>query len=273
MERAAIYSNSYSENIEDDVYRSTGGTNGMVRLDKNAFDDNRSRTASVPVATSSNELLRSLPKNLFNALRPSLRSVFLEEDQYLYFQDESLDYLYFPETAVVSELRTLEDGRMVEVAITGREGAVGFSALFGSKLASNCTQVSQAGSAVRIEGSAFEKMLRVNPDLAPMFSPHLDHYIRQLSQRAICNMYHSVKERLCTWLLLVQDRCGKTTLKLTHEQIARILGVYRPSVTCIALEMRKSKLINYSRGDLSICDRNMMERSACSCYLEMAGAA
>ena len=55
MERAAIYSNSYSENIEDDVYRSTGGTNGMVRLDKNAFDDNRSRTASVPVATSSNQ--------------------------------------------------------------------------------------------------------------------------------------------------------------------------------------------------------------------------
>ena len=150
MERAAIYSNSYSENIEDEVYRSTGGTNDMVRLDRNAFDDHRSRTASVPVATSSNELLRSLPKNLFNALRPSLRSVFLEEDQYLYFQDESLDYLYFPETAVVSELRTLEDGRMVEVAITGREGAVGFSALFGSKLASNCTQVSQAGSAVQI---------------------------------------------------------------------------------------------------------------------------
>ncbi len=161
---------------------------------------------------------------------------------------------------------------MVEVAITGREGAVGFSSLFCSSRVANCTQVSQAGSAVRIEAGAFEKMLRVDPSLARIFSPHMDHYIRQISQRAICNMYHSVKERLCTWLLLVQDRCGKTTLKLTHEQIARILGVYRPSVTCIALEMRKDHLIEYSRGGLSISDRGKMEDSACDCYLELAAA-
>jgi len=263
MERAHTYS---SDTFADDLeYYSNSYSS------RSGEDVHTSRSGSTPVTTTSNELLNSLPRDLFNKLRPSLRSVFLEEDQYLYFQDGRLDYIYFPETAVVSELRSLEDGRMVEVAITGHEGAVGFSALFCSSSAANCTQVSQAGSAVRIESSAFEKMLRTNVDLARTFSPHLDHYIRQISQRAICNMYHSVKERLCTWLLLVQDRCGKKTLKLTHEQIARILGVYRPSVTCIALEMRKSKLINYSRGGLSICDRGRMERSACDCYLELAG--
>ena len=268
MERINTYSNSYSEESEDYGHIFSGAASR-----RNVNVTRQSRPASAPIATSSNLLLNSLPKNLFNTLRPSLRSVFLEEDQYLYFQDDRLDYLYFPETAVISELRTLEDGRMVEVAITGREGAVGFSALFCSSLAANCTQISQAGSAVRIESAVFEKMLRINPELARVFSPHLDHYIRQISQRAICNMYHSVRERLCTWLLLVQDRCGKKTLKLTHEQIARILGVYRPSVTCIALEMRKNKLISYSRGGLSICDRARIERSACDCYLELAAAA
>ena len=230
------------------------------------------RTLSMPVSSSSNQLLSSVPSNIFETIKPSLRSVFIEEDSYLYFQDAQLDYIYFPETAVISELRTLDDGRMVEVAITGREGAVGFSSLFSSATAANCTQVSQAGSAVRIERSAFEKMLRVDPNLMRVFSPHVEHYIRHISQRAICNMYHSVKERLCTWLLLVQDRCGKQKLKLTHEQIARILGVYRPSVTCIALEMRKENLIDYSRGGLSIRDRRRMEDTACGCYLELAGA-
>lgn len=234
--------------------------------------DRKTRVMSIPVSSSSNQLLSSVPSPVFELIKPSLRSVFLEEDTYLYLQDARLDYIYFPETAVISELRTLEDGRMVEVAITGREGAVGFSSLFCSTKAANCTQVSQAGSAVRIDRLAFEKMLRVNPELAGIFSPHIDHYIRQISQRAICNMYHSVKERLCTWLLLVQDRCGKKTLKLTHEQIARILGVYRPSVTCIALEMRKDHLIDYSRGGLSIRDRRKMEDTACGCYLELAGA-
>jgi Mn-dependent DtxR family transcriptional regulator len=97
----------------------------------------------------------------------------------------------------------------------------------------------------------------------------MDHYIRQISQRAICNMYHSVKERFCTWLLMLQDRSGKKTLKLTHEQIARTLGVYRPSVTCIALEMRADGLIDYSRGGITIKDRKGMEEAACPCYFEM----
>jgi Mn-dependent DtxR family transcriptional regulator len=82
-------------------------------------------------------------------------------------------------------------------------------------------------------------------------------------------MYHSVKERLCTWLLMVQDRCGRTTLNLTHEQIARILGVYRPSITCIAQELRDNKLINYSRGGISIIDRRQIEQAACNCYFEL----
>lgn len=265
MERVSTYSNSFSQDFDDHGYNESISHRDVT-------ETRSSRTASVPVASSNNLLLSGLKPALFNTLKPSLRSVFLEEDQYLYMQDGRLDYLYFPETAVISELRMLEDGRMVEVAITGREGAVGFSSLFCSSRVANCTQVSQAGSAVRVEASEFQKMLRVDPELAKIFAPHLDHYIRQISQRAICNMYHSVKERLCTWLLLVQDRCGKKTLKLTHEQIARILGVYRPSVTCIALEMRKDNLIDYSRGGLSIRDRNKMEDTACDCYLELAAA-
>ena len=233
----------------------------------------RSNSGSAPIASSSNMLLSTLPHSLFQKLQPSLRSVFLVEEQFLYLQDDRLDYVYFPETAVISELRTLDDGRMVEIAITGREGAVGFSSLFCSSRVINCTQVSQAGSAVRIESELLAKMIRIDPRLALSLTPRIDKYIRQISQRSICNMYHSVKQRLCTWLLLVQDRCGKKTLKLTHEQIARILGVYRPSVTCIALEMRKMKLINYSRGGLSICDRERMEDSACGCYMELAAAA
>lgn len=270
MERMMLHELSFDEGDGSGFF--DGDDRPAYRTVKSDEKDRKSRAMSMPVNSSSNQLLGSVPTPIFDLIKPSLRSVFLEEDTYLYLQDARLDYIYFPETAVISELRTLEDGRMVEVAITGREGAVGFSSLFCSSNAANCTQVSQAGSAVRVDRQAFEKMLRVNPELAGVFSPHIDHYIRQISQRSICNMYHSVKERLCTWLLLVQDRCGKKTLKLTHEQIARILGVYRPSVTCIALEMRKERLIDYTRGGLSIRDRRKMEDTACGCYLELAGA-
>jgi len=228
----------------------------------------RSRS-SMPVTSTSNQLLRGLPRQLFEKIKGSLRSVSLTKDQYLFLQDDDLDYVYFPETAVISELKTLDDGRTVEVALEGNEAAVGLSAVFCHSRAANCSQVAQAGSAIRIEREVLEKMARLHPELSSLLLPDMDHYIRQISQRAICNMYHSVKERFCTWLLMLQDRSGKKTLKLTHEQIARTLGVYRPSVTCIALEMREEDLIDYSRGGITIKDRKKLEQSACPCYFEL----
>ena len=83
--------------------------------------------------------------------------------------------------------------------------------------------------------------------------------------------YHSVKARFCTWLLMVQDRCDNRVLHLTHEQIARTLGVYRPRITCIAREMKRKGIIDYSRGGISICDRPAIELAACNCYAEITG--
>lgn len=256
-----------------------------LNISSNSFIDNgdaapqsdgkltaRSRRGSTPVVTSSNQLLKALPKQLFEKLRSSLRAVFLKRDQLLFLQDDKLDYVYFPETAVISELRTLEDGRTIEVALEGNEGAVGLSAMLCASRVANCTQVAQGGSAVRIESEVLERLTRVHPELAHLLTPQVDQYIRQISQRSICNVYHSVRERLCTWLLLLQDRSGRKTLKLTHEQIARALGVYRPSVTCVALELKKEKLINYSRGGVSIRDRRGVESHACGCYTELAAA-
>ena len=255
---------SYNYSIDSTEYSPVGTSY--------AHNSRPSTTASMPIVSSSNELLAALSSDLFKKLQPSLRSVFLSAEQYLYMQDDRLDYVYFPETAVVSEFRTLDDGRMVEVSLTGHEGAVGFLPLFCNSRVTNCTQVSQAGSAIRIESEILAKMIRLHPELSIALAPQVDQYVRQISQRSVCNMYHSVKERLCTWLLLAQDRSGKKTMKLTHEQIARILGVYRPSVTCIALEMRKKQLIDYSRGGVSIRDRAKVEQSACTCYTELAHA-
>lgn len=223
---------------------------------------------------STNLILNGLPADMSRLLRPSLKPVVLTKEQFLYQEEDRLDFIYFPETAVVSEFKILEDGRMVEIAVIGKEGAVGLSSLFSdSHFMANCTQVSQAGTAQRVDAETFDKLLRSNEKIRTGLSHFVDMYIRQISQKAICNMYHSVKERLCTWLLMVQDRCGRQILNLTHEQIARTLGVYRPSITCIAQELRDGNLISYSRGGITICDRRRVEQSACSCYLEIGFSA
>ncbi len=217
---------------------------------------------------SENLILRGMPISLRTALEPFLKQVSLTKHRTLYREDDRLDFVYFPGTAVVSEFRVLEDGRIVEVAVMGRDGAVGLSSfLLGSDLAGNTAEVTQTGTAERIPVWALTTVLDSNPEVRPCLNPFAARYARQISQKVICNMYHSAKGRLCTWLLTAQDWSRSDTVSLTHEQIARILGVFRPTVTCIAQELRQDRLITYARGEISINDRKRLQHSACACYL------
>ena len=254
--------NSYQSFDHESVY------SGVYRL-----TDRPSKVSAVVADTltpPANQILDALPAEMKGILAPSLKPVNFVKEQFIYQEDDRLDFIYFPLTAVVSEFKMLEDGRMVEIAVTGKEGAIGLSSMFSnSNMAPNCTQVSQAGTAQKLDAITFDKLLRSNERLRTGLNQFVNSYIKQISQKAICNMYHSVKERLCTWLLMLQDRCGRSTLNLTHEQIARSLGVYRPSITCIAQELREMKMINYSRGGILIRNRERIEQSACTCYLEL----
>lgn len=224
----------------------------------------------VAIVKSGNAILDSLGSEIAGSIAPYLQTAELTTERVLFGEEDALDVVYFPLTAVISEFRSLEDGRMVEIAVTGNEGAIGLSSILsGSRIAHNYTQVSQAGTVLTIAASKLERILQTNESLRYTLGRHTDDYIRQISQKAICNMYHSVKERLCTWLLMVQDRSGRTKMSLTHEQIARILGVNRPSVSRMAHELRESNLISYSRGGMRIRDRARVEDTACTCYFEL----
>ena len=224
---------------------------------------------SVEGIQTSNWLLSSLPPAVAAGLSQHLRRIEVVREQFLFQQDDDLEYVYFPETAVISEVHLLDDGRMVEVAICGRNGAVGIASLYEARHISNCVQATQAGTLLRIESALLKRQAAIDPTLPVLLYASLESYIRQISQRAVCNMYHSIEERLCTWLLLVRELSGKKTLQLTHEQISRALGVYRPSITCIALELRNSGMIDYKRGGISILNRELLTQAACDCYHEL----
>ena len=54
--------------------------------------------------------------------------------------------------------------------------------------------------------------------------------------------------------------------KLTHEFLAIMLGVRRPTVTLIIGELEKAGLVTNQRGTVSIVDRPRLEQVSCECY-------
>jgi CRP-like cAMP-binding protein len=90
--------------------------------------------------------------------------------------------------------------------------------------------------------------------------------LTQMAQTAVCNRHHRLEQQLCRWLLLHLDRLQSSELAITHEHIANLLGVRREGVTKAALCLQKDGLINYTRGHISVLNRQGLEKRACECY-------
>jgi len=214
-----------------------------------------------------NKLLTGLPGADFARLLPYLEPVALACDENLYFLGDPPDFVYFPESAVVSHLYILSDGGTIETDMVGREGLTGLSAVLNCDPPDRWTKVLIDGSALRVRAEVMREQFALCAGLQHSMLAYAAARLAHVAQRAVCNGLHSVEQRFCSWLLMLQDRAGEERLPLTHERIARHLGTRRAGITELATSLRARGDISYSRGLIRITDRRGLEASACECYL------
>lgn len=228
-----------------------------------------SHACARPVAFSgllTNKLLTALPGEDFARMLPHLEPVTLARGGNLYEFDRDVREVYFPENAVVSQLHVLEDGSTTEAALIGREGLVGLSAVFSSPAPTHWTQVTIAGSALRVNVEFLKDEFARGGAVQRALLGYASARLAQVARKAVCNGRHTVVERLCCWLLMLQDRAGDNRLPLTHEQIANHLGTRRAGISEAAGNLRERGVISYARGQVRIVNRQALEQSACECY-------
>jgi CRP-like cAMP-binding protein len=216
-------------------------------------------------ALLANRLLAAQTGEEFERLLLQLQPVLVTSGEVVYQPDGASEYVYFPETAVFSQLSILEDGKTVETAMIGSEGIVGLASVLGIQTGNVWTQTLIAGSAYRMSAKIFKQEFFRGGFLQTSCLDYTNSYIRQIMQRAVCNNHHRIENRFSSWLLMLADRTKKNNLRLTQEQIAVVLGVQRPSVTCIAQNLRSNECIDYLRGRI-VLNRQKLEASACECY-------
>lgn len=213
-----------------------------------------------------NHLLNRQSERRLARLLPYLENVSLSSGECLYQCDDYNEYVYFPETAIISHLHNLADGRAVEIAMIGREGASGICSILSSQPSSHCAQVTVGGNALRIKTEILKQEFARPGKLQSVLLQYINWHINQISQRIVCESFHLIEERLCSWLLMIYERAQKNQWQITHEQISLLLGVNRPTVTQAAKVLRKKGFIDYNRGKFHILDCQGLELRACECY-------
>ncbi len=213
-----------------------------------------------------NKLLTGLPGEEFARLLPHLEPVELTCDRNLYFLGDPPEFVYFPESVVVSHLHVLSDGGTIEADIVGREGMTGLSAAFNSDPPDRWTKVLLGGSALRVRAEVIRQEFALGGGMQQSLLAYASTRLAHVAQRAVCNGLHTVEQRFCSWLLMLQERAGSERLTLTHERIARHLGTRRAGITELATTLRARGHISYSRGLIRIVNRRGLEECACECY-------
>ena len=212
-----------------------------------------------------NHLLSLLPHDEREALLPYLERVELEVRQLAYDVNRPIEYAYFPVDGVISILGVMTDRAAVEVATIGIEGMVGLPLFLGTNQVFGQAFVQVSGTALRIPAEAFLRASRGGKfrDLLHLYTQAL---FTQISQAAACNRLHLTEERFARWLLMIHDRVGRDQFVLTQDFLSQMLGVRRATVSEIAAEAQRNGIIEYSRGRLTIVNREGLERSTCECY-------
>jgi CRP-like cAMP-binding protein len=213
-----------------------------------------------------NQLLAALPDAEWERLLPHLELVDLPLGKVLYESGNQLAHVYFPTTSIISLLYVMEDGASAEIAVVGHEGIVGISLFMGGNSTPSRAVVQSAGQGFRLKAHLMMvEFDRAGPVLHLLLR-YTQALITQMSQTAVCNRHHSLDQQLCRWLLLSLDRLQSNELVMTQELIANMLGVRREGVTEAAGHLHQDGLIRYSRGRITVLDREQLERRTCECY-------
>jgi CRP-like cAMP-binding protein len=213
-----------------------------------------------------NYLLAAMPAAEFQRLSPHLELVDLSLGEALYEPGGRLDHVYFPTTSIISLLYVLENGASAEIAVVGNEGILGISLFMGGETTPSRAVVQSAGLGYRLRAPLLkEEFNRAGPVLRLLLR-YTQALITQMTQTAVCNRHHSIEQQLCRWLLLSLDRLSSSSLTMTQELIANMLGVRREGVTVAARNLQRAGLIRYSRGRIDVLDRPGLEKTVCECY-------
>ncbi len=218
-----------------------------------------------------NRLLAALPDAEYQHLVPHLERVPLSLKQVLHKAGESIEYVYFPDRAVVSLISTSEEGSMVEVGLVGNEGIVGIPAVLGDNIAIATAMVQVAGFGMKMKASLLKTEFQRGGSLQSLLLRYTQALYALVSQAAACNGIHRLDQRLARWLLLMCERVDSNELLLTQELISKLLGVRRAGVTEAANSLQRAGIIRYSRGKITILNRQELKAASCPCYKIIKG--
>lgn len=219
-----------------------------------------------PPPPTFNNLFASMPADSQKRLAPELKLVLLPLDKILHSPSESASHMYFPIDAIVALVHLIDDGSSSKIAMIGNEGLVGAFSFLSDENTSIQAMTLSSGYAYSVPKRLMQEEFNRHGDTFILMLRYIQTLFAQTSQTAVCNRHHTIEQQFCRLLLLVLDRMPCNNIVMTHDLIAKMLGVRRGGVSEVAGKLQKLEIITYHRGHITVLQRAQLEKMCCECY-------
>jgi CRP-like cAMP-binding protein len=237
------------------------------------LDNPTAAAATIPVhirpppAIDGNLLLEALDATDRALLAPHAERREVRRGDVLFRAGDDVSHVTFPARhCVVTLVVPLMDGKSVETATVGREGAMGGVVSHGYLPAFGQAVVQVGGPVIRIDAARLSEAKQASKGIRDLFVRYADCLLAQVLQSVACNAAHTIERRCLRWLLTLQDRIGTPELPVTHELLADMLGVRRAYLTEVLGRMQRDGLITIGHGRITLPDRARAEAGSCECH-------
>ncbi|MDO5897190.1 Crp/Fnr family transcriptional regulator [Agrobacterium sp. Azo12] len=204
-----------------------------------------------------NVLLDQLPPHVTEELAPHLERVRLEALQVLSTPLKTLPHVYFPQSAIIGVLAPLS-AEYHQLGLIGREGVINHVFPSTDDRMPWTMQVQVAGTAWRIRAETLALSAERHSLLNLMFlrSGRVEQI--QFVSTGWPATRRRVEAGLARWLLMYFDRLNGHELRVTHEALAFVLGVRRPTITDALHIMEGEGVVSSKRSRIVLRDRQAL---------------
>ncbi len=224
-----------------------------------------SSSREAPIKTE-NRLLAALPPAEHERLLPHLEPVRLPRNRILCESGDELRCAYFLNDGIAALLAITEEGQTVDLCTIGKEGVIGLPIIENVPFMP-CRVVTQLPcEALMIRSEPLLVEFNRGGPLQRLLLKYA--YVQQVQviQSVVCHSLHTIRQRLCRWLLAISDHLQSESFDVTQEHIAQMLGHQRNRITLAARELLQQGLVEYGGGITKIVDRAGLEAASCECY-------
>lgn len=221
------------------------------------------------VDLTENFLLKSLDTSDRSLLQASMRPVSLTRGSVLYEPGQAITDVYFIGEGLVAMITSLDDGSTVQTSMVGRESGIGFVEACGGGIVHSRVVVQIDGWAWLAPATAYQEAFHASRSLRETITQHIEVLLTEGRQEVACCARHSARQRLARWLLVCEDRAGKTRFPFTQDMLAAVVGAQRATISGTAHSLKKAGILAYTRTNLSVIDKPALEAVACECYAAM----